>query len=126
MKTKNGDDCLPWDKLEWESKYSSLGSHSYCRNPGPAVHGGGDSEGPWCYIKTGWDYCDVRPCEDGCDKVNCKCGVEGTTTKNNRIVGGRDVRPGTYPWMAMVSRDRDSLHYNPKKLEFLWGDYQGG
>ena len=28
--------------------------------------------------------------------------------------------------MAMVSRDRDSLHYNPKKLEFLWGDYQGG
>ena len=26
---------------------------------------------PWCYhglVKIRWDYCDIRPCEEGCDK----------------------------------------------------------
>ena len=67
MKTRAGVVCLAWDKLAWETPYSSYGSHNYCRNPGPPVQGGEDSVAPWCYTLQGWDYCNIRRCEDGCD-----------------------------------------------------------
>ena len=75
----NGYRCEAWNYCDTRpqicdsrSPYASLGSHNHCRNPGPPEHGVDDSGGPWCYIRPDldieWDYCDIRPCEDGCDK----------------------------------------------------------
>ena len=50
--------------------------HNYCRNPGPPGYTNDDLlRGVWCYSKHGWEKCEVKQCEAGCDKGKSKLGL---------------------------------------------------
>ena len=70
-RTKSGRECQAWNlQTPHDHEYSSVGNHSYCRNPS------NNEGGPWCYTTdpdTRWEFCSVR--ESGNERGEKKNGL---------------------------------------------------
>lgn len=53
--TRNGKTCLRWR----EANIYQAETENYCRTPQNDRNNAG---GPWCFVKDGWDSCNVPVC----------------------------------------------------------------
>jgi len=102
--TEQGYECAAWDDESTHAhKWSSVGSHNYCRNPD------GEATGPWCYVNNEekWDFCGVPKCKEPENEfvaAQSQCGRRPIIDEANliRVIGGRPAELGEVPYQVRL------------------------
>jgi len=120
-RSNGGYDCANWnDESVHEHKFKA-GDHNYCRNPD------GGADGPWCYTTdpdTKWDLCPVDQCQTSANEftnAQLNCGQRPLfSSSTERIIGGRDAKPGEAPYQARI-RYYQKMNFGAQKMDHQCG-----